>query len=328
MKQEQFSRHHRTDWEQLQAMLDSIEDAGRRPSRVDRAVDELPRLYRSVCHHLSLARSRAYSPQLITQLSELVSRGHQVMYRNRPPLWSRVVEFLAAGFPQLVRQQWRVVAAAAGLFLGPMLAMLLVIQWVPQAVYTVIEPWQVSLMEQMYDPGDGDARVGESRGSDSDIRMFAYYIRNNTGIGFNTFAGGLLFGVGTLFYLIYNGLVIGAVAGHMTVLGYVDTFWGFVAGHSALELTAIILSGAAGLKLGGALIAPGRQTRMRALREAARIGVHIIYGAALLFLAAAFVEGFWSSMAGIPTTIKIAVGLVMWLLLWAYLLLAGRRHAL
>ena len=325
IKQEQFTRNHRADWERLQVMLDSIDDAGSRPSRVSMEVADLPRLYRLCSHHLSLARGRAYSPQLITHLSDLIARGHQVMYRNRPPLWPRVAAFLAGGFPRLVRQQWRVVAAAAGLFFGPLLAMLLVIQWFPQAVYTVLEPWQVSSMEQMYDPGDADERLGESRGSDSDIRMFAYYIRNNTGIGFNTFAGGLLFGLGTAFFLVYNGLVIGAIAGHMTVLGYFDTFWGFVAGHSAFELTAIVLSGAAGLKLGGALIAPGRQTRMRALREAARVGVRIIYGAALLFFAAAFVEAFWSSIAGIPAITKYAIGLVLWPLLWAYLLLAGRR---
>ena len=325
MKQEQFTRNHRADWERLQLMLDDIDEAGSRPSRVSGDVAELPRLYRNCSHHLSLARSRAYSPQLIAHLSDLISRGHQVMYRNRPRLWPQVVEFLAVGFPRLVRQQWRVVAAAGGLFFGPLLVMLLVIQLFPQAVYTVIEPWQVSLMEHMYDPGDADARLGESRGSESDIRMFAHYIRNNTGIGFSTFAGGLLFGLGTVFFLVYNGLVIGAVAGHLTVLGYIDTFWGFVSGHSALELTAIVLSGAAGLKLGWAMIAPGPQTRMRALREAARVGVRIIYGAALLFLAAAFVEGFWSSIASTPATIKYAVGLVLWVALWGYLLLAGRR---
>jgi len=325
MKQEQFSRIHRADWERLQLMLDDIDEAGSRPSRVHADVAELPRLYRLCSHHLSLARSRAYSPQLIAHLSDLIARGHQVMYRNRPPLWPLLVEFLAAGFPRLVRQQWRAVAAAGGLFFGPMLTMLLVIQFFPQAVYTVIEPWQVASMEQMYDPGDNDARLGESRGSDSDIRMFAFYIRNNTGIGFNTFAGGLLFGLGAVFFLVYNGLVIGAVAGHMTVLGYISTFWGFVSGHSALELTAIMLSGAAGLKLGWALIAPGAQTRMRALRGAARIGVRIIYGAALLFFAAAFVEAFWSSM-NLPGTTKYTFAACAWTFVLLYFFFAGRNQ--
>ena len=320
-------RRHGDDWERLESMLDAIDEAGARPSRIKGEVGELPGLYRNACQQLSLARSRAYSPRLIAQLSHLVARGHQALYRSRPGIWPAISHFVAGGFPRLVRREWRVVLAASGLFFGPLLAMLLTVQLFPQAVYTVIEPWQVSTIEGMYKPDDSE-RVGKSRDSGSDIGMFGYYLRNNTGIGFQTFASGLLFGLGTLFFLSYNGLIIGAIAGHLTQVGYIDTFWGFVAAHSAPELTAIMLSGAAGLKLGWALIAPGRKTRVRALRDAGAIAVHIVYGAALLFLLAAFIEAFWSSMANIPITAKFVVGGLLWTGLWAYLLLAGRRHAL
>jgi len=74
-------------------------------------------------------------------------------------------------------------------------------------------------------------------------------------IGFQTFAGGLLAGVGSVWFLAANGVVIGAVAGYLTEIGYSETFWSFVAGHSSLELLAIVLSGAAGLRLG---LAPRR----------------------------------------------------------------------
>lgn len=326
MKQEQFTRKYQADWQQLETMLGAIDEAGSRPSRVDDDVSDLPRLYRNSCHQLALARGRAYSPRLIGQLSELVARGHQALYRNRPGLWSAVIEFIAAGFPQLVRQQWRVVLAAGLLFFGPLLMMLAVIQVFPQAVYTVLPPSQAASMERMYEPNE-NGRIGESRDSDSDIAMFGFYLRNNTGIGFRTFAGGLLFGLGTVIFLGYNGLVIGATAGHLTHVGHIETFWGFVAGHSAPELTAIVLSGAAGLKLGWALIAPRRRTRLRALRDASRDAVRLVYGAALLFLLAAFIEAFWSSMASIPVMTKYIAGVVLWLLLWGYLLAAGRRHA-
>ena len=145
---------------------------------------------------------------------------------------------------------------------------------------------------------------------------------------FGPFAGGLLMGLGTLFYLVYNGLVIGATAGHLTALGYIETFWGFVSGHSAPELTAIMLSGAAGLMLGWALIAPGNRSRVRALQDAGAIAVKVIYGAALLFFLAAFVEAFWSSMSWIEPVIKYTVGIIFWIMLWAYLLFAGRPRAL
>lgn len=331
MKQEPFDQRNRADWQRLQDTLDALEEAGNRPARLtpeaQQQIAELPGRYRNSCHQLALARSRAYSPRLLAELGALVGRGHRALYRNRPPLWPAIATFIAGGFPQQVRAEWRAVLAAALLFIGPLLAMLVAVQLFPQSVYTVIEPWQVGAMEAMYEP-DASRRIGESRDSGSDIRMFGYYLRNNTSIGFQTFAGGLLFGVGSLFFLLYNGLLLGAVAGHMTQLGYIETFWGFVAGHSAPELTAIVLSGAAGLKLGWALLAPGRRTRLRALRDEATVAVRIVYGAALLFLLAAFIEAFWSSMAFIPAVTKYAVGGLGWLLLLTYLLGAGRRHAL
>ena len=121
--------------------------------------------------------------------------------------------------------------------------------------------------------------------------------------------------------------MIGAIAGHLTALGFIETFWGFVSGHSAPELTAIMLSGAAGLKVGAALIAPGARTRRLALVEAMGVAVKLMYGAAALFVAAAFIEAFWSSIAGIPALTKYIVGGAGWVLLGAYFLASGRAHA-
>ncbi len=108
--------------------------------------------------------------------------------------------------------------------------------------------------------------------------MFGYYVMHNIGIAFQTFASGLLLGVGSAFFLVYNGLVIGAVAGHLSEIGFGQTFWSFVIAHGAFELTAIALAGAAGLQLGWALIAPRRLTRAEALKRAARKSVLLICG--------------------------------------------------
>jgi uncharacterized membrane protein SpoIIM required for sporulation len=158
--------------------------------------------------------------------------------------------------------------------------------------------------------------------------MFGYYIMHNIGIAFQTFASGLLFGVGSVFFLFFNGLMIGAIAGHLTQIGFGQTFWPFVIGHGAFELSAIALSGAAGLKLGWALIAPGRLTRGEALLQAARVSVQLIYGVIGFLLIAAFVEAYWSSMTWPAAWVKYSVGSALWGLVAAYLTLAGREsHA-
>jgi len=176
----------------------------------------------------------------------------------------------------------------------------------------------------MYDPGNEKIGRSEDRESATDFAMFGYYIWNNIGIAFRTFASGMLAGVGTVLALLFNGVVIGGVAGHITQLGFVSTFWPFVSGHSAFELTAICISGGAGLLLARAILMPGRRSRGDALKAAALEAVTLVMGAGLLLLGAAFIEAFWSSNRAVAHEVKYSVAAVLWLVLILYLTLAGR----
>ena len=109
-------------------------------------------------------------------------------------------------------------------------------------------------------------------------------------------------------------------------MGFHETFFSFVAGHSALELLAIVLSGAAGLMLGRALLMPGGIPRSLALQLAASRAVEVVMGATLMLLGAAFVEAFWSSSTLMPLTVKYTVGVVMWVLVVSYFCFAGLRR--
>jgi uncharacterized membrane protein SpoIIM required for sporulation len=162
------------------------------------------------------------------------------------------------------------------------------------------------------------------RESDSDLMMFGFYVYNNVGIAFRTFAGGVLFGLGSIFFLVYNGLHFGAVAAYLEQAGLGGTFWPFVVGHAAFELPAIVFAGAAGLRLGLAVIAPGRQSRRRALLAAAARALPLVWGIAFLLLVAAFVEAFWSSTDTLPDAVRFAVGAVLWLAFFGYLAFGGR----
>lgn len=328
MNQSQFIAEHEATWERLEAWL-KLKENPKRLHKKDEDLEEaepdydFPQAYRQVCQHLALARTRLYSQSLIERLSQLVLRGHQYFYQPRSDLLQQIIRYFTISFPATVRSEWRVVALACLLFFGPLIGMIVAIQINPDLIYSVADGDTVRQFEQMYDP-ERYERVGREREADSDILMFGFYIRNNTGIGFRTFSSGLLLGLGTLALLLFNGIHIGAVAGHLTELGYNQTFWGFVAGHSAMELTAIALSGAAGLKLGQALIWPGRKSRLRALRDNAAIAIRIVYGAATMFFIAAFIEAFWSSIAWMPFSIKVGVGLFFWLLVISYFVLTGK----
>lgn len=324
MKQSLFENQHQTEWQAFNTQLEALE-RGKTDSLQCKA---FAADYRSLCQHLALAQSRGYSSHLIERLQQLAMRGHQQFYRHRSPLGGQLLGFILAGFPRLVRAEWRFVAAASLLFFGSLLLMGTLVYHFPDLVYGVMAPDQVANMEKMYDP---DARrIGRfsERDSGDDWMMFGYYIMNNIGIAFQTFASGLLFGVGTLFFLLFNGLTIGAVAGHLSGIGYHQPFWSFVIGHGAFELTAITFAGAAGLQLGVALLAPGRLTRGNALRQAAKQGIQLVGGATLFLLIAAFVEAYWSSMTLATPAIKYIVGALLWLIVAVYFCLAGRgQHA-
>lgn len=324
MKQSLFESRHQAEWQQLDALLAQLERGQAKPEDCTTFAHR----YRRLCQHLALAQERGYSSFLVDPLQRLALRGHQQLYRQRSPVGAKALDFIFAGFPQLVREQWRFVLASGLVFFGSLLIIGLLVFLVPELIYSVISPQQVTEMQGLYDPQASRLGRMADRGSGEDWMMFGYYIMNNIGIAFQTFAGGLLLGLGSLFFLFVNGMTIGAIAGHLTQIGYGATFWSFIVGHSALELSAIVLSGAAGLKMGWALIAPGRLSRGEALLNASRKSVQIVCGVIVLLLIAAFIEAYWSSLTWPPTWAKYLAGGLCWLLLATYLIFAGRnRHA-
>lgn len=332
MRQDHFETRFHTRWAQLEATLAPVKltKAGEAAARAagnlvePLPAEELPSRYREVCHHLALARDRHYGTALITRLERLVLTGHQQLYGARG-FGGEAVAFLLRGLPQLARKYQRYLWAAALLFYGPAFACFIAIQFFPDFAYVIMSPAELGQMQQMYSPTTD--RIGLRKGAESDFMMFAFYVGNNVKIDFQVFAGGILFGIGSIFFLVFNGLHIGTVAGHLTQLGYVETFWGFVSGHSAFELTGIVLSGAAGLMVGMCLIAPGQHSRFQALKLKMGDIIGLVYGAALLTFLAAFIEGFWSASRLPPVEIKYVAGGVLWLITIAYFVIPGRKDA-
>ncbi|MBV4511957.1 stage II sporulation protein M [Pseudomonas sp. SWRI22] len=324
MKQSLFESRHQHQWQTFAEQLKQLEQGKAKAADVA----DFPHQYRRLCQHLALAQQRGYSSYLVDPLQQLALRGHQQLYRHRSQLTANILAFLLADFPRLVREQWRFVLIAGLLFFGSLAGIALLVYLFPDLVYSIISPQQVAEMQGMYNPDANRLGRAAERAASEDWMMFGYYVMHNIGIAFQTFAAGLLFGLGSVFFLIFNGLVIGAVSGHLTDIGYGQTFWSFVIGHGAFELSAITLAGAAGLQLGWSLVAPGRLARSEALRLAARKSVRMLCGVMVFLLIAAFIEAYWSSTTRIEPWIKYAVGAALWLLVAAYLTLAGRsRHA-
>jgi uncharacterized membrane protein SpoIIM required for sporulation len=280
-------------------------------------------LYRRACEHLALARARSYPRYLLDRLDKLTGDAHQVIYQRREFGLSRLKRAILVEFPRAVRAHASYVWLSTAAFALPMLIMGLLVYLRPDLILSVVDPATAADFEQMY--SDSAESIGSVRGADQDWFMFGFYIKHNTSIGFQCFAGGLFAGLGTLFFLLYNGISIGAVAGYLTERGFSETFYSFVVTHGAFELTAIVLSGAAGLRLGHSLLAPGRNSRLQSLVQAARETSVIVYGFAVMFFIAAAIEAFWSSARWLPHTVKYGVAAACWIAVISYLTLQGRR---
>lgn len=327
MRQDTFVERHSAEWAAFERWLDAREASPRRARATRRSWDgladeDVPSRYRRLCQQLALARRRGYSPQVTERLQALMQRGHNLLYRPPPAPWRGALVFLLADFPRLVRAQRGCLWASLALFALPMVLLFVLVQIRPELAYSVLSTAQLAEMEAMYDP----ARAGQAfaRDGQTDVQMFGYYVWNNVSIGFRTFASGLLAGVGTIFVLLFNGTFFGVIAGHLQAIGHGGPFWRFVVGHSAPELTAIVIAGAGGLRLGLALVAPGRLRRVDALVRAGRDGGRLCLGILVMLVFAAFVEAFWSSTGALPDALRFGVGGALWLLVLLWLWRGGR----
>lgn len=321
LNQRTFEQQFEADWVQLNDSLNSLESS--KPwAKKDIDNSSLPTLYAALCQQHALAISRGYSPALTNRLHELITRAHHQLYKHRGHVLQRITQFFGGGFPRALREQKTLFAISCLLFFGTSFIFGALAAYSTDLADLFMGSKQRFALEYMYGP-ESDSFRPEGKEESTNLYMFGFYIMNNIGIDFRVFASGILFCVGSIFFMVFNGIHIGAAAGHLTSIGYNDKFWGFVAGHSAPELIALCVSGTAGLMLGMALIKPGRQTRRLALMRAAKKSVPLIVGAGLMTLLAAFIEAYWSSK-DLSLGIKLAVGAIIWILIVAYLTLAGR----
>ena len=314
-----FETEYRPLWD---AFVLQLTDA-KRGAQVDGAL--LAERYRRVCEHLALAQSRAYPIHLVMLLQGLARDAHQLIYRKQDYGLRQLARLLLVELPQGVRAQRRCVLLALLLFALPLLIAGLLAWHGPDFALRLLNAHQLREYEAMY--ADGKQAMGRGPDAGNDWAMFGFYIFHNIGIGFSCFGTGILAGVGSAFTLVFNGLQIGAVAGHLTRAGVGHNFWPFVATHSAFELTGVVLSGAAGLRLGLGWLSPGRLSRLQALSAAARAAMPLVYAAFFLLLVAAAFEGFWSAAAWIAPSVKYTVASVCWVLVLSWLGLMGRQRS-
>jgi uncharacterized membrane protein SpoIIM required for sporulation len=303
-------------WHALEMLCNRLE--GFRGRQLPAAqVVEFASLYRAACADLALADAYQLPPETIAYLHHLVGRAHNQLYRSqRFNLRAWWEEMFYRVPPRLLRD--RAVWLSAAIFWGLFFMGMYLAATSPAFVESMISSDQASQFEENF------SQPMSGRDSNASAMMAGFYIFHNTGIGLQCFAYGLLLGVGGLFAIAFNGIFLGSVFGYMTTVSAKDNFFNFVTAHGPFELTAIVFSGAAGMRLGFALISTGGLSRIDSLRLAARQAMPIMGTAMVMFALAALIEGFISPSA-LPYVVKAGVAIISAVLILAYVVGLGLR---
>lgn len=317
-------------WRQLDDLLGRAEKQGLASLRTQ-DIKTLASLYRSVSADLARARTHQVGEALVKDLQALTSRSYSQIYQgSRRQDWHAVVDFYRYGFPAAVRQAWAYIAIATALFVISGLIAWWYAWQDPSFMSLVLGPGFVAEVQESEELWTVSI-LGQEPVASSAIMI------NNIGVCFKAIFGGVAFflpqvpiitppGAFTVFILIFNGLMIGAIATLVAQTDLAYDLWAFVFPHGSLELPAIFIAGGAGLLLARAILLPGKYRRIDALQVYGRQAAELVYGIVPMLIIAGLIEGFYSPSPYVPHLIKYATGTILFLMLVTYLLQRPSRN--
>ena len=312
MSVDRFQAERGPAWAELDSML---RHAGDRPERLGAGgVRRLGELYRAAAADLAFARRRYRGDPLVARLEALVLRARATVYARtgrRQSIWS----FLSRGYWQRLAERPVLLFVAWALLLAPAL---LGFAW-----GMADAPTAAGLV-----PGEFQAAADPpSSGRDFDATTasaFSFAVMfNNIQVTLFAFVGGITFGAVTAWALLFNGLLLGTVAGLAIGAGNGVAFLRLISSHGPLEISCIVVGGVAGLRMGWALIHPGTLRRGTSLRREARPAVELAVGTAPWLVLCGFLEGF-ATGPELPVAFQATLGASLFLLFWGLVVWRGR----
>ena len=298
-------RKRRPHWDRLASLLAQSDQSGL--SQLSRAeLQELALLYRQVAADLSVLRQDPTARTYAAHVNQLLARAHHIIYSGRKTNLLTLFRFLKDEYPAIFQRQVRYVLASLLVSVACGMLGVVLTSARPEFMRHFVGPEMIATMErhQMWT----HSIVGIAPMATSAI------MTNNLSVSFITFASGMTFGFGTLFYLFYNGMLLGVIGAACHHYGMSLALWSFVAAHGSLELPSIIIAGAAGLRLGHSMLFPGGYRWKDSVAQGGIEATRLVSGIIPLLVIAGCLEGFLSPSHA-PVWLKFTVGGVLFTLL-------------
>ncbi|MBA4544351.1 stage II sporulation protein M [Thermoactinomyces daqus] len=300
----QFIKENQETWSRLQEFL--RQKSLRNCTKGE--IDEFGRMYRQISAHLAYAQTCFPSHEITAELRQLVMRAHNILYGAPETTYGKKVWlFYRDGFPKLFyERRFFVLTAALLLFAGFLFAF----------VATCLNHDAAAFFLPSDLAGNIDPQnIGKNDWNDAIVS--SQIMINNIQVAFTCFAMGIFLAIGTIWSLFMNGLLLGALSALYSQAGGDYPFWAFILPHGVIELTAIFISGAAGLSLAYRLFVPGDFTRKHALIREGLVTIKLMAGVIPMFIIAGIIEGYVTP-AHWPHWTKYAVAIfnLLWLSLY------------
>ena len=302
-------RKRKEHWERLQALLERAERTSLQRLRRDE-LRELGLLYRQSAADLAVMRTDPSAVNQTRWLNQLLVRAHNIIYSGQRASSLGILKFYTRSYPAIFRRNLRLCVAAAAIFAASAIAGALLTLRDPQFELSILGPRMLETIErhQMWT----HSIVAIKPLASSAI------MTNNLSVAFTTFAAGITGGLGTIYMMLFNGLLIGVIGTACWLAGMSKDLWSFVAPHGVLELPAIFIAGGAGLRLAQGLLFPGDLPRKAALEQAGGEAVRLLLGVIPMLVLAGIIEAFVSP-GTLSSPLKFSFAAALFTLLLTYL---------
>ena len=307
-----FVLAHRDTWDRLETLI------GKRRSLSGAEVDELVELYQRVSTHLSMLRSASSDSVLIGRLSSLVARARSVVTGAHAPLSRTFTRFWTVSFPVVAYRSWRWWLGTAVAFIGVVVVIALWVAGNPEVQSAVGTP---SDIDQLVNH-DVSSYYSEHPAASFALQIWV----NNSWVSAQCIAMSVLLGLPIPFVLFQNAANLGLIAGLMFQAGKGGLLLGLLLPHGLLELTAVFLAGASGMRLGWSVISPGDRPRGQVLAEQGRAVVSVAIGLVGVLLVSGLIEALVTP-SPLPTFVRVGIGIVAEVAFLSYIGYFGRRAA-
>ena len=317
----QWIQKRRPHWDRLAALLAHADSPAGSLARLSRSeLRELALLYRQVAADLSVLRRDATARAYAQHVNQLLGRAHHIIYSGRKTNALTLFRFLRDDYPAIFQSQLGFVLASVLVTVVWGLAGVALTTARPEFMRHFVGPSMIATMErhEMWTHSIVSVKPLAS----------SAIMTNNLSVSFVTFAGGILFGLGTFFVLFRNGMMLGVIGAACHQYGMSISLWSFVAPHGSLELPAILIAGGAGFRLGYAMLFPGALRWKDSVARGGMEATRLVSGVIPMLVVAGCLEGFFSPSYA-PVWLKFTVGGMLFtlLLLWLFRPAPGARRS-